>query len=74
MTLPKLSRPSRWAVAFCIATFFATMWPIYPLFSDVHPIVLGIPLSLFYLVLVIAAVFSVMLSLFLWEARNDKIE
>ena len=50
------------------------MWPIYPLFSDVHPLVFGIPLSLFYLVLVITAVFSVMLSLFLWEARNDKLE
>jgi hypothetical protein len=47
------------------------MWPIYPLFSDIRPILFGMPLSLFYLVLVIAAVFSVMLALFLWEGRDD---
>jgi hypothetical protein len=35
--------------------------------------VLGMPMSLFYLVIVIAAVFSVMLGLFLWEDRNDRL-
>lgn len=59
---------------FCIGAFFATMWPVYPLFSGIEPIVLGMPLSLFYLVVVIGAVFSVMLALFLWEERNDELE
>ena len=35
------------------------IWPIYPLFSRIYPMVLGMPFSLFYIVAVIVTVFSV---------------
>ena len=56
-----------------MAAFVAVVWPVYSWFSDIYPMVLGMPMSLFYLVIVIATVFSVMLGLFLWEDRNDRL-
>ena len=47
------------------------MWPIYPVFSRIHPLVFGIPFSLFYLVILIIASFLVLFSLYLWEYRED---
>lgn len=57
-----------------VAAFFATMWPIYPLFSRIRPFVLGVPLSLFYLIVLVALCFSVMLALYLWEERRGKLD
>lgn len=70
---PEVSTPARWAAGFCTAAFLAVLWPVYAWFSRIEPMVLGMPFSLFYLVVVIALVFSVMLALFLWEARNDRL-
>ena len=70
---PEDSKPARWVAAFCVAAFASVLWPVYSWFSGIEPIILGIPFSLFYLVLVIATVFSVMLGLFLWEDRNDRL-
>ena len=70
---PEVSKPARYAVAFCVAAFIAVVWPVYSWFSGIYPMVLGMPMSLFYLVIVIAIVFSVMLGLFLWEDRNDRL-
>lgn len=70
---PEVSRPARFVAVFCLAAFVALLWPVYSWFSSIEPMVLGMPFSLFYLVLVIAAVFSVMLGLFLWEDRNDRL-
>jgi hypothetical protein len=49
------------------------LWPVYSWFSGIYPMILGMPMSLFYLVIVIATVFCVMLGLFLWEDRNDRL-
>ena len=70
---PEVSKPARYVALFCVAAFVAVLWPVYSWFSDIEPRVLGMPFSLVYLILVIAAVFSVMLGLFLWEDRNDKL-
>ena len=70
---PEVSKPARYVAAFCVAAFIAVLWPVYSWFSDIEPVVLALPMSLFYLVVVIATVFSVMLALFLWEDRNDKL-
>lgn len=70
---PEVSKPARYVAWFCVAAFVALVWPVYSWFSDIEPRVLGMPFSLVYLILVIAAVFSVMLGLFLWEDRNDKL-
>lgn len=68
-----LSKPARRVAVFCIVAFLATMWPIYPMFSRVYPLVLGMPFSLFYLVVILVTVFCVMLSLFYWEDRNGQL-
>ncbi|HSF19721.1 MAG TPA: hypothetical protein VLK65_29640 [Vicinamibacteria bacterium] len=73
-TRPPLSKPARWAAVFCIIAFLATMWPIYPLFSRVFPLVLGMPFSLFYLVTILVTVFFVMLGLYLWESANGELD
>jgi hypothetical protein len=70
---PEVSTPARCAAAFCAFAFIAVLWPVYSWFSGIDPMVLGMPMSLFYLVVVVASVFSVMLGLFLWEDHNDKL-
>lgn len=70
---PEVSKPARYVAWFCLAAFIAVLWPAYSWFSDIEPRVLGLPFSLVYLILVIAIVFSVMLGLFLWEDRHDKL-
>lgn len=57
-----------------VGAFLATMWPIYPLFSRIRPMVLGVPLSLFYLIALVFVCFFSMLALYLWEARRGKLE
>ena len=70
---PEDSTPARFVAIFCIAAFLSVLWPVYSWFADIEPVVLGIPFSLFYLVLVIAVTFFVMLALFLWEDRNGRL-
>ena len=57
-----------------VATFFASMWPIYPLFNHIRPLVLGVPFSLLYLVCLVLLCFGVMLALYIWEDRRGKLE
>lgn len=57
-----------------ITTFFATMWPVYPLFSRLRPLVFGMPFSLFYLVVLVGVCFFSMLGLYLWEERGGRLE
>lgn len=57
-----------------VVTFFATMWPIYPFFSRIRPFVLGVPFSLFYLLVLVGLCFGSMLALYLWEDRKGKLE
>ena len=70
---PEESKPSKIVAAFCLAAFASVVWPVYSWFGSIEPVVLGVPFSLFYLVLVITTVFLVMLGLFLWEDRNDRL-
>lgn len=48
----------------------AMMWPIYPRFAGVRPMILGMPLSLAYLGGLLVLSFAVALGLFVWEARR----
>ncbi len=59
-------------IAFFPIVFAAMMWPIHPLFSLIHPMVLGLPFSLIYLILLIAVSFLALLGLYLWENRQDE--
>jgi hypothetical protein len=70
---PEDSKPARVVAVLCVAAFVSVLWPVYSWFGGIEPRVLGMPLSLTYLVAVIAAVFFMMLGLFLWEDRNDRL-
>lgn len=43
------------------------VWPVYPLFSSIEPMVLGIPFSFVWVILMLFCAFSLML----WYFLND---
>ena len=53
-----------------VAIFLALVWPVYPFFAGIRPMVLGIPLSLFYVVALVALSFFTVLGLYLWEGHD----
>lgn len=59
-------------IFYFVTVFAAMMWPIHPFFSRIHPMVLGMPFSLFYLIALIGASFLVLLGLYLWEYREGE--
>ncbi|MFQ5743526.1 MAG: hypothetical protein ACE5HV_08045 [Acidobacteriota bacterium] len=56
-----------------IGIFLAFMWPIYLYFDRIRPFVIGLPLSLFYLIVLLLVSFLTLLGLYLWESRHDKL-
>lgn len=58
------------ATVFFVAVFVALVWPVYPHFASARPFVLGMPFSLFYVVILLLAAFGVLLGLYLWEDRR----
>lgn len=57
-----------------VGAFLATLWPLYTLFNRIRPFVLGVPFSLFYLVLLVFVCFLSMLALYRWEDRRGKLD
>ena len=43
------------------------IWPVYPLFSDIYPLILGLPLSFAWVIAVLFAAFF----LLLWYYLSD---
>lgn len=46
------------------------IWPVYPYFSRIYPLVLGIPFSLFYLICILLLSFLVLAGLYFWDERR----
>lgn len=46
------------------------IWPIYPLFSTVEPMILGLPLSFAWVVFVLIAAFSLLLWYYLSDPKT----
>lgn len=68
-----IQRHLHWAVAGAFTLIFlCSIWPIYPFFSRIFPMVLGMPFSLVYLLFLSLLVFLILLGLYFWEAREDK--
>lgn len=49
-----------------------SIWPLYPWIAGIRPLVLGMPFSMFWLVLMIAAVFFTFLTLFTKDRDDDE--
>lgn len=58
------------AVAFAVLAL--SSWPLYPWIGVIRPLLLGMPFSMFWLVLMIAAVFFTFLWLFRADRENDE--
>ena len=56
---------------FYVAAALGMTWPVYELFNHARPLVLGMPMSLFYLACWVVASFLVLLALFQWEGRRS---
>lgn len=54
-------------VAICCAITACLIWPIYPMFSGVEPLILGLPLSFAWVVLNLALIFVALL----WLYKTD---
>lgn len=74
----RLERPARWvygaATLFFGLVFLALLWPIYPLFAAARPLIAGLPLSLFYLAVLLVACFVALLGLYVWESMSGRLD
>lgn len=71
------ARKKRSFILFIICLFLqaAVIWPVYSMFADPEPMVLGLPLSFAWMILIILLSFSTMLIFFQFdEAKNEENE
>lgn len=59
---------------FFVLVLLALTWPVYTLFSGIRPLVLGMPFSLVYIVVVLVVSFLALLGLYLWEDRRGYLD
>ena len=71
---PRERRVYKAATFLFFALFFAFLWPVYPIFNHIRPLVFGMPASLFYLVLLVGIAFFSILALYRWEDRHGKLD
>ncbi len=57
-----------------VGAFATTMWPLFTLLNRIRPLVLGIPFSLFALIVLVLICFGSMLALFRWEDARGRLE
>ena len=67
---PNHRRIYRCVLGFFVLVFVAMIWPVAALFSQVRPLVIGLPFYLFYLTVLLVGTFAVLLGLYLWENRT----
>jgi membrane protein implicated in regulation of membrane protease activity len=46
------------------------VWPVYPVFSDIYPLILGIPLSFAWVIFILLSAFSLLLWYYLTEPEQ----
>lgn len=66
-TSPARKRRRLLFVAVYLAVVAMLVWPVYPVFSGVFPLILGLPLSLAWVVLALALSFAALVVLYLTE-------
>jgi len=68
-----LGHRRRRTIFLVLSSLIASMvlWPVFPRFAGIFPLVLGLPLSLAWVVLALLAMFSALLGLFLTENPGD---
>ena len=66
-TAPRVKRRRLLFAALYSLVVAAVVWPVYPLFSGTFPLILGLPLSLAWIVGALAAGFLALLVLYFTE-------
>jgi hypothetical protein len=66
-TPPRRRRQRLFFAAVLAMAALALVWPVYPLFSGIFPLILGLPLSLAWTVLWLAVVFAALV----WLYRSE---
>lgn len=66
--------PKRHRIGFRVgfAVLLLSIWPLYPWIAGIRPLVLGMPFSMFWLVLMIATVFFTFLTIFTKDREDDE--
>ena len=74
----RLGRRERWVyggvLVYFLAIFAAMLWPVYSFFGRARPLIGGLPLSLFFLAVLLIASFAVLLGLYWWESRSGRLD
>ncbi|HEX9733298.1 MAG TPA: hypothetical protein VGG06_15115 [Thermoanaerobaculia bacterium] len=66
-TDPRKKRRRLLFAAFYLLVVASVLWPVYPLFSGIRPMILGLPLSLAWVVFALLAGFAALLALYATE-------
>ncbi len=69
-TDPRVKRRRLLFAAFYLLVIAAVVWPVYPLFAGTFPLILGLPLSLAWIVGVLGAGFLALLALYSMEEAS----
>ncbi len=48
------------------------IWPVYPAFSNIYPLILGIPLSFAWVIFILLAAFSLLFWYYLTEPEKSE--
>jgi hypothetical protein len=67
-------RVYRSVILFFLFIFLAMIWPVYPNFSRIRPLVAGLPFSMFYQVVLLFMTFVALVSLYRWESRRGDLD
>ncbi len=61
-------------LVYFLAVFVAMLWPVYSFFGRARPLIGGLPLSLFYLAVLLVSSFVILLCLYAWEAHSGRLD
>lgn len=67
-----MSRRKIFFLAGLLLIQLSLIWPVYPVFSDIYPLILGIPLSFAWIIFVLLSAFSLLLWYYLTEPEESE--
>jgi hypothetical protein len=73
-TSPGKKRRRLTFMAVFLAIVASLVWPIYPLFSGIFPLILGLPLSFAWVVMSLAVSFVALVALYVTEEDGGEVE